>query len=272
MLILRKSSKLFGFCLAVLIQLVSSSARAAIFDLPVLTTSQTTPIFNTLAAGFVFRDVEPASDLGKNWGLNFGVRASLIDTTSINGIVSGMSLAYLPTADAQISLGVPYGFTFEFGMVPGLSYQSTQFSQYAAAIKWTATRKVLQKFPLSLAARAAYSSATLSSAQTLNNADITVTYGTSIYSFQVLMSKKFLVFEPFVGIGTAIHSSSLASTGAVSIFGNDFPLGTNSYTGSTMSIWPTAGLLIDLYFLGIAADYSYLWGLTTYNAKISIRF
>lgn len=246
-------------------------ANAAFFSLPVLSTDQTAPVFKSLAGAFVFRNVESAADLGKNFGVNFGVRGSIIDASALNAVVSGLNTQYLPSGDIQMELGLPHGFTFEFGLIPSITYQGTSFSEYSGAVKWTATRTFLTKLPFSLAARAAYTSASLGHAQTISGVDVTVGYSTALISFQSIISKKFAVFEPFLSLGIISHSSSITSSGSASIFGNTFPVGTQAYTSGLVSFWPTAGLMINLVFIGIAAEYDNLWGLGSYSAKFSIR-
>lgn len=246
-------------------------AEAAYFTLPVLTTEQTDPVFKSLAGAFVFRDLEPASDLGKKFGLTVGVRASVIDATALSTVVSGLNTPLLPSGDLQGAIGLPHGFTFEFGMIPTLTYQGTSFSEYSGAVKWTATRTFLPKLPFSLAARAAYTTANLSYAQSISGVDVSVAYSTTLLSFQAIVSRKFLVFEPYLSLGFVTHSSSISSSGSASIFGTTFPVGTQSYSSSLMSFWPSAGLMINLFVLGISGEYSNLWGLGNYSLKVSLR-
>lgn len=266
---LKKASLVPGLALFFLLKV--SPAAAAYFTLPVLTQSQTDPIFRNLAGAFVFRDVEGANDLGKNWGFTLGVRGSLVDATPFTAVASSFTLPYLPSGDAQIAVGLPRGFTFEFGMVPTLSYQGTTFSQYSAGVKWTLTRSLLPKVPVSLAIRAGYTNANVSYSQQISGVDTDITYSTSIATFQAIASKRFFIFEPYVALGLANHTSSLSSTGSITIFGTDFSAGTTNYSAGSLCFWPSAGLLIHLGFIGAAAEYSNLWGLTAFSGKFTIR-
>jgi hypothetical protein len=48
-----------------------SLARASVFTLPTIESSQTDAIFKTFGANFAFRPLESANDLGAVWGFYF---------------------------------------------------------------------------------------------------------------------------------------------------------------------------------------------------------
>lgn len=251
------------------------NASAGTFSLPQLDTGMVDPLFNTLATALAFRPMEPASDLGRNWGSYLGLSAGVVDASSLSNIFlsgSGSNQILLPSADVQFGLGLPYGFTLEGAYLPAVSYQGTSFSRYSGGIKWTLTRTALKPLPFDLAAQAGYSQTALNYTQGLSGGTVDVSYKTAITSGNLLLSKRLLYFfEPYVGIGFVHHYSTLSGTGSATLFGNTFPIGTESINGSGTSLWTQAGLLIKLLVVGTTVEYDNMFGQSSLSAKVSIR-
>lgn len=264
--------KLFRVLLTLLTIFVSAKAQGAAFSFPELDTTMTDPIFRTLAGGFIFRSAEPASDLGKKFGLYLGASVSGVDTSAVSTIFSGFSSPLLPSGDLQIGVGFPAGFVLEVGFLPSFNFSGTSIGNYGVGVKWNATRNFLSKLPFSLSGRIGYSSSSISFAQQINSVDVTVSYGSTVLTAQALVSKKLFIFEPYFGLGLANHSSSLASSGSASLFGSTFPVGTQNYSASGLFPWIQAGLLLDFVLLGIGAEYDSVFGLSSYTGKVSLRF
>lgn len=244
--------------------------QAAYFTLPTLDTTMTDPIFKNLAGAFILRPVEPASDLGRIFGLSVGVGLSLIDQSSLSSVFTGAG-TYLPSGDIQLGLGLPMGITFEAGVLPNVSLNGTAIGRYAGAIKWTLTRTLLAMLPFDMGIRASYTNSNLSYSQSLSPATVSVTYNSSVLGTQLLISKSLVFLEPFFGIGLVNHSSTLSGTGSANLFGSTFQAGTQSMSGSALSTWLQAGVLVKVLIFGIAAEYDSMYGFSSYSGKVSIR-
>src|SRR5690242_18489520 len=96
--------------IALMLGLFVYSLPVEALTLPTLDTTMTTPIFNTFAAGFAFRPVEPASSLGRIFGVYAGLGVSAVDQGSNSTIISGIG-TFLPSADLQFGISIPMGLT-----------------------------------------------------------------------------------------------------------------------------------------------------------------
>jgi hypothetical protein len=250
-------------------------AKAAVFSLPTVSTSMTDPIFRTLGADFAFRSVEPASDLGTVWGLNFGVAAVATDASAVSSIFSNMATSFVPNADFQLGIGLPKGITIELGLVPKVKLDGTTFSKYEAALKWTLNRTLIPRFPLDVATRFSYSNGSIDYSQGLNGGTVSVSYRTTVIGGNLLVSK-FLGaagfgIEPFLGVGLINFSSTLSGSGTVNLFDTSFPTGTESVSDSGLSSWLQAGLQLKLSVVAFAAEYDRFFGISSWTGKFSIR-
>lgn len=241
-----------------------------VFTLPQLSTSQTDPVFRTLAAGFFYRPVEPASDFGALGGFSVGAALNGVSTGAVSTIFTGMSTPFLPTAMLMGAVGLPKGITIEGGFVPSLTYQGSTFSNIAFGAKWTLTRSVFTKWPVDLAIRANYTSSGLSYTQSISGGTVAVRYGSGIFSANLVASYPLPFLEPFVGLGFITDSSTLSGTGTASLFGASFPVGTNTYSEGRATPWLYGGVKLHLTLLKISASYDFLYGISSWSLKAGI--
>lgn len=251
------------------------SARAEVTALPQLETNTIQTVFDTLAASLAFKPAEGASELGNLWGLSLGVGVAMTDLSALTSLGATTSTAYLPSGDIQIALGIK-SLTFEAGMIPTLAVSGNTFSRFGAALKWTANRTLLKKFPLSVAARALYSKASIGYTQTDGTGTVDVDYSASQFGAQLVTSKFLGGFgfgiEPYVGIGFLNQSSTISATGTGDLFGSSYSTGTTSVSGNGLGLWLQAGLMLRLGILGFSAEYDQLYGQKGFAGKVAFRF
>lgn len=243
------------------------SARAEVFTLPQLTPAQTEPLFNTLNASLFFRPVEPASGYGKLWGLGAGVSITGTNASSLSSIVSGMSGAYVPSAEVNLGVTLPLGLTVEGGFLPAFTYQSSTFSKWAIGAKWTVNRLLSTSLPVDIAFRVGVTNGSLAYVQT-SGGTVNVNYTSQQIAANLVISKNFILVEPFAGIGFVTHSSTLTGTGAGTIFGVGFPAATSTYSANGAALWAHAGLLLNLQILRLSASIDYAFGLVSGSGKV----
>jgi hypothetical protein len=241
-----------------------------VFTLPQLSTTQTDPVFRTLAAGFFYRPVEPASDFGALGGFSLGVAVNGVSTSAVSTIFTGMSTPFLPTAMLMGAVGLPKGITLEAGFVPSLNYQGSTFSNLAFGAKWTLTRSVFAKWPVDVALRANYTSAGMSYTQNITGGTVAVRYGSGIFSADLVASYPLPILEPFIGLGFITDSSSLTGTGTASLFGASFPVGTTTYSEGRAAPWLYGGVKLHLTLVKISASYDFLYGISSWSLKAGI--
>jgi len=258
-------TKSLALCVALM---VSVSAFGELFSLPQLTPTQTTPVFDTLASMFVFRPIEPATGYGKIWGVGLGVSANATSTSGISSVVTGLSGSFLPAGEINAGLTVPFGLTIEGGLLPTISYQSSSFSKTSIGAKWQINKVLLTSLPFDLALRVGFTKGALSYSQTSGGPQVDVAYDSTLISANLIVSKNFVVLEPFAGIGLVNHSSLLSGTGAGSIFGAGYPAATTSINSAAATLWMHAGLLVNLQILRASASVDYTFNLLSFNGKV----
>jgi hypothetical protein len=262
---------IIALLLAVLFQ--GKESHAALFSLPELEQPMLDPIFRTLGNAFVFRPIEPASDLGLLGGFYIGASASFVDATAVSSIFTSSPISFISTGDIQLGLGIPLsGITFEAGVLPSISLSGTQFRKYSGAVKWTLTRTILKVLPFSAALRVSYSTGNLSYTQDLSAGSLSVDYNANSFGTNFVFSKALFIFEPYAGIGWVNSSSKLAASGTANLFGTSFPLGTTSIERSYSSLWTQFGLLMKLGVFGISFGYDKMLSASSWNGKVSLRF
>ncbi len=240
------------------------------FTLPQLDTTQTAPVFRTLAAGFFYRPVEPASDFGALGGFSIGAAVNGVSTAAVSNIFTGMATPFLPTAMLMGAVGLPKGITIEGGFVPSLTYQGSTFTNLAFGAKWTLTRSVFAKWPIDLALRANYTSAGLSYSQNITGGSVAVRYGSGIFSANLVASYPLPFLEPFVGLGFITDSSSLTGTGTASLFGASFPVGTTTFSEGRATPWLYGGVKLHLTLVKVSASFDLLYGISSWSLKAGI--
>lgn len=249
---------------------VSFTARAEVFTLPQMTPAQTEPVFNTLGSMLFFKPVEPARGYGKIWGLGIGIAANATSSSAISTVVSGMSASFIPAGDINAGVTLPMGITVEGGLLPTFSYQGSSFGKTAIGAKLHLNAVFLKSFPLDVAFRVGWTKGTLLYAQGSGGTQVNVDYSTSAVTANLIVSKNFIVLEPFAGLGMVSHSSTLVGTGSGTIFGTGFPPSTTTYSVNAVHLWMHAGLLLNLQVLRISASVDYAFGLVSGNGKIAI--
>lgn len=265
----------FALLIALAVWGRGNPARAEAFSLSGIETTTVSALFDSLASAFAFRPAEPASSLGSKWGFYAGVGFSATNLDAVSSTVSGLSTSYLPGAEVSVGLGLPFGITIETGFLPSISYSGTSISKTAGAVKWNLNSR-LKKFPLQLAVRALYNSASIAFTQTDGSGTSSVGYGTTHYGLNFVVSKNlgftYFGIEPYLGAGCLNQSSNITASGTANVFGSSFPVGTASTSSSGLSFTYQAGVLLRLGIIGLSAEYDHLFGVNSYGGKVALRF
>lgn len=250
-----------------------SKETLAKFQITQLETETIPTFFNTLAAASIFRTVEPASDLGKLFGFYIGIEGSEISLKPLYSIFSNsIPLGYFPIGDLQFGATGPFGITAEFGLLPESNLRELSFGRTSGSLKWTPTRSILTYLPFDFAGRVSLTNTHIGIAESFSGLDFDVRYLSTLWSAGIVLSKSFLLFEPFVSLGVVRYQSKLSASAGGKLFGYSFPTGSESIPESGFSPWYQSGILIKLLVIGIAAQYDYAFGMGTYTAKVSLRF
>ncbi len=239
-------------------------------------------IVKELSANFAYSSVTPASSLGGLWGFELGVVAGVTKTPEILNLVRRSGGSYnedkFPHGGALLRIGAPLGFTGEIMAFPQITVSDLTLSQYAGAAQWTMTDLFFTEWPVAVAFKGFYSATSLSYKQRLQNSstgnvpvDATIDFDDDLYGLQALVSKKFLVFEPYLGAGYVKANGKLAVSASIpgtTIFSG---LGTSA-TSKPSSLQLMGGLDVRLLFISLGAEYQRAFGTNSFNGRLSFRF
>lgn len=240
-------------------------------------------IVRELSANFAYSSLTPASSLGGLWGFEFGVVAGITKTPEILALVKRSSPNFkedkFPHAAALLRIGAPLGLTGELMILPEMTVSDLKLSQYSGAAMWTITDVILEDFPVHVAIKGYYSKTSLSFAQRINNSstgnqpvNANITFDDTIYGGQLLVSRKFLVFEPYVGLGYAKASGDLKVSAATAPGASIFLSGASSLSADPNSAQLLAGLDIRLAFFSLGGEYQRAFGTSSVTGRLSFRF
>jgi hypothetical protein len=238
-----------------------------------LTQAEADSIAKNFGNAIVFRSIEPPSSNGKIWGFGIGIGADLTSAGGVNSVLrahGGQDISILPAADIIGTLQGPFGISGEVGFLPKISVNGFSFKRTAFNAKWTFTDVLLREHtPFDAALRVGFGKNQFSYGQTINGVSDTISFDSKALRAELAMSRKFLVFEPFIGLGILKTSSTLANTASVSLY--NFQQ-SDSYDYSKSSFLFNVGTEVRLIFITIGAQVEWAFGETTTSLKAGLKF
>ncbi len=203
----------------------SSSATLAFSS---LSADDLAGIIADFGAVFAHSSVSPATQLGGGFGFELGLVGGLAKTPRIKSLADaaspGSDVKYLPDAGILVAVSVPMGFKFELELLPTLSGYGVGLKKTSYAIQWNLTDTVLP-LPVDLAFKFHSSVVTASFSQDVLGTVEDVQIQDSIRGYDLIVSKSFVLLEPYLGFGL------IQAFGDVNLSG-----GTNSIFAFTNSL------------------------------------
>ncbi|MEK6579709.1 MAG: DUF6588 family protein [Bdellovibrionota bacterium] len=212
-------------------------------------------LINTVALGSDYRAYSSARPLGMLLGFDAGVDVTVItvpqafkDAMSVaTGTATSSIPAQIPLPRMTFRKGLPKGFDIGFSLFP--DYQGL-FKTYGAGIQWAPMWTV----GIDLAFRL--------------SGNYTKLYflATHCYSLDAVVSKKFFVFEPYMGLGLQDWSGSMEASLST------LPVGVS---GSQSGISPHffGGLGFKMLIIKLVGEFNYSTeGISTWGLKASLNF
>ena len=260
----------FTLCLSTV--LFASAAHAANPTMTNLDLSQADGIMKNFSNAIVFRSLEPPSSNGKIWGFGIGVVGAGTTAKDVNAALPNQNIPALPAADIVGVLQGPFGIAFEAGFLPKISIKGFSAKRIAFNVKWTFTDEVLRgNIPFDAAFRFGLGSNRFSYSQTVSGVADTVNFSSRALRLELALSRKFLVFEPYIGLGMLKTSNNLSNTAGAS---NDlFSFTTNdSYSNSKSSFLFNLGTEIRMAIFTITPEIDFAYAETTAALKLALKF
>ncbi len=265
--IVRKFAKLSS-----ILVLAIGSASAAAVSVPFnnLSHEDMNKIVGDMSANFLHTSVSGASSLGRIFGFEVGLKAGKANTPNLKDVVAnydpGTKVDSLPHASLLGVLTVPLGITVEMGLVPKVGSDEFKYSTNSLAAKWTPTDTILD-LPFSLAGKVSYSVTNLDTTETINSVVTKYNFEDKVTAFTALISKDFIIVEPYFGIGMASAKGNLSATGATTVF----QAGVSGEANRSSSLW-LVGAEVKLLIFKLGAEYANVFGASSYTGKLSFYF
>ncbi|MCO5142892.1 MAG: hypothetical protein M9962_07370 [Oligoflexia bacterium] len=277
--------KKLGWIGSISFALLSSSAFSATPTFDNITAADYAKIVKEMSANFTYSTVTPASSLGHLWGFEIGAVGGLTKTPEILNIVKRADpntklKDKFPHAGAIARLTVPFGITAEALIFPKITVSDLSIKQFGGAAMWTITDLFLTELPVTLGTKVFFNKAQFSYSQTINNASTgnvpvaaNISYDNTVFGLQAMVSKKLLVFEPYINFGWVKSKGDLGISAAVpaTIFSTSFTTG-NSATSKPSSVLIAGGVDVQLLFFSLGAEYLRSFGKNSFTGRLSFRF
>lgn len=253
--------------------LISVSTFAA--DQPTLVNlnlSQADGVMKNFGNAIVFRSLEPPSANGKVWGFGIGVAAAGTSAKDVNALIPNAHIPLLPAADIVFALQGPYGIAIESGFFPSVAVKGFSLKRFGMNARWTFTDVILRgNIPFDAALRVGFGNNKFSYNQVSSGINDTVSFTSNALRLELAMSRKFLVFEPYIGLGLLRTSNTLSHSAGVSSPLFSFT-SADSYSNSQSSFLFNIGTEIKLLFFTFTPELDIAFGETTGAAKFGMKF
>jgi hypothetical protein len=249
------------------------SATAQNLEFDDLSQEDLEDVMEEFSANFHHTSVSGAGSLGRLFGFEIGLIGGISKTPRIDALVKEQDASkdaeQIPHGRILGALTVPFGITAELGFVPKVGGEDFKFDTYSLAAKWTVTDVFLTDLPVSLGVKGHLTQVNLDFKQPVSGVDTDVSVEDTITGLQFLVSKNFLIVEPYAGIGYLMADGKIDVAGSSTIF--DFTTSQSASTDSSgMQFLVGAELKLLVFKAGI--EYSKQFDTDRYSMKLAVYF
>lgn len=210
--------------------------------------------------------MQPASSLGKYFGIEAGAIAGVTRSPNINRATTE-DIDAVPHVFILGSLHLPMGIGVDTLSLK-TSVEDFTVSYFSGGIKWTLTDSLI-KIPLDIRARMQYVTTSLNFVQRINDVPIDVEYKSKGIAYNATISKKLIILEPYVGIGYYKSKSDILASAETTVF--DVTVSEQERLGiPTNTTYYFGGINFDFFLFQVAGEYMKAFDVDRYSAKFSI--
>jgi hypothetical protein len=137
-------------------------------------------------------------------------------------------------------------------------------------VQWTFSDILMEDFFLDMAVKGFLTKTTLNYNQTISGVNATIDFSDDLLGAQFLVSKKLMVFEPYVGLGFVKAKGDITVTASAPVF--FFANQATSASSKPTSSQLLAGLDVRLLFLSLGVEYEKAFGSHGVTGRLSFRF
>lgn len=265
-------TKLISSLLGALTALIPSVVFAAsIPELQNLNLPQLDSVFKVFGSDLVYRPLEPASTHVDILGFSIGAIGGLTSTKKIKNELSGVSINYIPAGDIYLGVHGPFGLALELGLIPSIKVKGIELQQYGGDVKWTINKVFFESLPVDVAIRGMFAKAQIKYKETISGIEDTIDYDSTLYGFNVAISKQLLFIEPYVGVGYVRQKATIGNTGQLTLINTSITQA-KSFDKSLGSAWYYGGIQFHIFAANLTAQYDNSFGVPTYSAKVGFKF
>jgi len=249
-------------------------------SLNLISREQANSISEEFSSNFVHTTVSGASTLGQIFGVEVGIMAGVSKTPKLDEISRSTdpnaTIEKIPHAGAFAIVSMPFGITGELSYVPEVG-SDVKFNHLSFGLKYTLPQSL--GLPVDIALRLHGSSSEFSYNEIVNNSstgntnvNTNIAFDTSSFGYQIVVSKKFLLFEPYAGLGAVSADTTISSTASstnVSIFNFS---SSDTYNAETSGTHFFLGSNLNLLIFKLGAEYAKVMDVSRYSMKLSFYF
>lgn len=231
-------------------------------------------IVGDFSAVFNHTTVSGAGSLGNIFGFELGLVGGLTKTPKIDSLAdesgTDQKADTIPHAELIGLLTVPAGITVDVGMLPKVGNDEFKFSSYSLGVKWTPT-DILLDWPLSVAIKGQMTKTDATFKQDIQTVPTTFDYKNTITAFTLLVSKNFVLVEPYVGYSLLSAKGELDVTGSTQVFDAAYTT-SQSASAKKSSSGFVLGAELKLLVFKAGLEYAHLFDTNRYSAKLAFYF
>ncbi|MBX7231153.1 MAG: hypothetical protein K1X29_03605 [Bdellovibrionales bacterium] len=228
-------------------------------------------LVNEFSANFTHTSVSGASPLGSLLGVELGLIGGRTRSPQMDSLAKSAD----PSVDANPIyhggilgvVSVPFGLTLEASLLPKFSTSSFDVRNLGLAIKWSLTSSVIE-LPVSLAIKLHHMGTKLHFSQTVSSVQSTVDVEDKVNGALLLVSKDFVVVEPYLGFGVLKAKGDFDVSGTTTFFSS----GVTSKSAEQSSAQFLLGVEAHLLVLKLGLEVARQFGTTSATGKVSFYF
>lgn len=221
------------------------------------------------SANFNHTSVSGASSLGTLFGFEIGVVGGVAKTPKIDKLVEpqGGNADQIPHGEILGVLTVPAGITVEGGFIPKVGKEEFKFNTLSLGVKWTPT-EVFLDWPVAIAGKFHFTKTSLDFKDTISGIPTTFGYDSTTTAFTMLVSKNFVMVEPYFGVQFAQTKGDLDVTGSTTVFDTGGASGSAKSTATGFLL----GTELKLLVFKAGVEYAKIFDTSRFTGKISFYF
>lgn len=265
-------SRRWALVSATILMMIGASSWAQTIPLNNLESGEFKDVVRDFSAVLHHSSVSGAGTLGTIFGFEVGLVGGITKTPGVNSVVKTVDpdaeASQIPHGELLGVLTVPAGVTVEAGFIPKVGGDDFKFGSFSAAVKWTPTELFFADLPFSLAVKGQFTSAKLEFKADVGGVPVPVdyTYDSTQTAFTALISKNFMILEPYFGIGMVSGKGELSASTAV------FTSGEFSSSESVSSMHWMVGTEVKLLVFKLGVEYANLFDTHRYTGKLAFYF